>query len=370
LSKIRILFAIDGLRSGGKERRFLSLVRYLSLLKEYHCELIILNRDIHYTEVYAFNTKLNIIDRKNSKEVSSLKQFYMIAKKFKPNIIHSWDTLSTLYAIPSAKMLHSKLITSKITDAPINYKKLSGYGILSEICFKLSDLILSNSFAGLKAYSLNSKSRVIYNGFNFERLNTLPDKFKTVSELQITEPFLVSMVASFSINKDFKTFLEAAHMVRSHNETIGFLCVGDGPLKSSLEEKYKSDGIYFLGRRNDVEAIINCSDIGVLLTSSKVHGEGISNSLMEFMALQKLVIASNSGGNSELIENGISGIIIKNNDGRILANIINRMVEDRDKLQEIGDNAGQRIAKHFEISRMVDEFISVYKSICSRHVMD
>ena len=59
------------------------------------------------------------------------------------------------------------------------------------------------------------------------------------------------------------------------------------------------DKIIFLGKIANVENIINIFDIGILITNSKVHGEGVSNSIIEYMALGKPVIATRGGGTDQ-----------------------------------------------------------------------
>lgn len=361
---INILFAIDGLRSGGKERRFLSLLKHLILLKNFYCEVIILNKDVHYKEVFDLDVKLHFLVRKRKKDLSIIVPFFLIAKSFQPDIIHCWDTLSALYAIPTATLTRTKLIVSNITYAPVNYKKFSSFGIASEIIFKFSDQILSNSRAGIKAYNISDKkSSVIYNGFDFDRLKNLDTKEKVRITFGIKEPFLVGMVASFSRNKDFKNFLLAAKSIRTMYKNIGFICVGDGILRKELEERFTATGIYFTGLLNDVESVMNICDVGVLLTNINNHGEGISNSLMEFMAMGKPVIATRNGGNTELIEDKASGTIIEQNNPEKIAELILDNYNNIDKYKKIGSIAKRRIEDSFLIKRMIDEFKLTYKNI-------
>ena len=362
---IKILFTIDGLRSGGKERRFLALLKQLTLLSKFQCELIIFNSDVHYKEVFDLDVNLHFLIRKRKKDFGVFGKVYKVCKDFQPDIIHCWDSLSTLYSIPSAKLCGKKLITSKISDAPINYKRLSSFGISSEICFRFSNLILSNSNAGIKAYRVsNKKAKVIYNGFDFNRIMNLPKKEDVRSNFNIKENNIVTMVASFSKNKNFESFLEAAKLITETKTDIAFVCVGDGILRAELELKYKSNkGIYFLGKQNNVESIMNISDIGILMTNNEIHGEGISNSLMEFMALGVPVIASNNGGNSELIENEISGIILSSNTPELLASTIINLLENTDSITKIGKEAQKRIQNKFLLDKMINSFIGIYQKI-------
>jgi len=360
---IKILYVIDGLRSGGKERRFLSLLKKIALLENFQCELILFNKDIHYKEIFDLDVKISFISRKKSFDINSFNNFKNKVKSLNPNIIHAWDTLSTLYAILPAKLFNIKLITSKITDAPLKYKKLSKYGIASELCFKYSDLILSNSNAGIKSYRVPiKKSKVIYNGFDPNRKKIIINKSEKIKSFNIKEIFLVGMIANFNKNKDYNTFIKTAIMINKKNKDIGFIVVGDGPFRKKFNN-INNNGIYFLGKRNDIEEIIQCCDIGVLLTNKKNHGEGISNSLMEFMAFGKPVIASDNGGNSELINNEHSGYIIEENSPELLMEKIIFLKNNYKKLNNLGENAALRIKNKFNINIMLKSFIHIYKNL-------
>ncbi len=82
---------------------------------KYECEVIIFNKDVHSNEVFDLDVKLHFLFRKSAKDILAISKFYKIAREFQPDIIHAWDTLSMLYTIPAAKLIKTKLITSKIT---------------------------------------------------------------------------------------------------------------------------------------------------------------------------------------------------------------------------------------------------------------
>tara|TARA_B100000965_G_C19571252_1_gene749224 strand:+ start:388 stop:1473 length:1086 start_codon:yes stop_codon:yes gene_type:complete len=357
----RILFIIGSLGAGGKERRALSLLKKLKNHDSFHVELILLKNEVHYTEVFDYKIKTHIIDRNFLSHFGVVNRIIQINKFFNPDIIHAWDTLSTLYAVPIKFFNKVKLISSKITDAPPNYKKISYYGFLSELCFIFSDIILSNSYAGINAYRVSkNKSRVIYNGFDFNRLKNLKSPEIIRNKYEISEKYLVIMIASFSVRKDFRTFLNAATKIRNEQKEIGFICVGDGKLRKQLKDEFNDHGIYFLGKLNDVESLINICDLGVLLTNSRIHGEGISNSLLELMALNKPVIASNNGGNSELIENNKSGTILKDGKVSTLVDTIMLHYNNQPHYKSIGTSAKNRVIKKFSMKLMFDKFMYIY----------
>ena len=113
---MKILFTIDSLISGGKQRRFVELLKKINLFEDIDCMVICFDRDVHYKEIFDLDVEIKFLIRKNKNFFSSLNKFYKIAKAYAPDIIHSWDTFSTLHAIPISVFSPIKLITSKISD--------------------------------------------------------------------------------------------------------------------------------------------------------------------------------------------------------------------------------------------------------------
>lgn len=355
---MKILFFIESLESGGKERRLVELLINLHKKTNFEMELVLTRKTIIFREILDIKIKIHIIERKFLKKDPQLfLKFLKIVQSFKPDLIHVWGNMVAIYAIPAKILLRIPMLNNQITDAP---NKVPG-GLLShKIPFYFSDIIISNSKAGLNSYkSPAEKSIVINNGFDFSRISSLQSIQKIREKFSIKSAYVVGMIATFSRLKDYKTYIEAANLILRSRTDITFLCVGagdDSKYKEMVESENK-DKVIFTGRQNDVESIMNCCAIGVLSTFT----EGISNSLMEFMALGKPVVATGGGGTSELIENGMSGLIIESGNPQLLAQKILSLVNDPKAMEEMGNQAKKRIETHFNIEKMVESFVSVYK---------
>lgn len=174
---LKILQITDSLRSGGKERQLVELLTFLSTRKDVTCEIINMSDDVHYTYVDDLNIKTYQVIRKQKKDLSVFFKFYNLFKETKPDVIHSWNSMCSVYAIPAARLLGIKFINGYLRDAPPRFNIKKQEWIRDRLTFPLSDKILSNSFAGLKAYNVPTrKGTCIYNGFNFDRINNLADK--------------------------------------------------------------------------------------------------------------------------------------------------------------------------------------------------
>ncbi len=353
---MKILFFINSLHSGGKERRLLELIKGLSKKTDINISLVLLKQDIHY-DVDLNNINLYFITRKGfSKNLKAVFEFYKIAKKIKPDIINVWGNLPANIAIPTKLIFQIPMINNQIANAPNNVSSsFQSY----KIAFLFSDKIIANSFAGLSSYDApKKKSSVIYNGFDFDRVKNLDEKSKVLSRFEISTNFVIGMVASITDKKDYDTFIKAANLTLDLNNDITFLCIGPGnpeTLKGLIDPK-NLDRIKFLGKQDRVESIMNICDIGVLLTNTKRHGEGISNALLEFMALGKPVVATNSGGTSELVEDQRNGYVINGNSPKLVSEKFIELISDEKLRENYGLFSRQIVESKFNISLMVDAF--------------
>jgi glycosyltransferase involved in cell wall biosynthesis len=172
------------------------------------------------------------------------------------------------------------------------------------------------------------------------------------------------MVASFSIKKDYKTFLEAATIILERRDDVTFLAIGEGDYLNYYEEMGASKYtryIKFLGLQNPIEPIINIFTIGVLCTSTQVHREGISNSIMEYMALSKPVIATSGGGTNEIVINNVTGCLINQNNVKELVERIEFLVDHKKIAKNMGESGRKRILEKFNIKKMTDTYLELYK---------
>jgi glycosyltransferase involved in cell wall biosynthesis len=364
---MKILHFIDCLRSGGKERQLVELLKGLSTCKDIIFELAIMSYDIHYSASYDQNIRIHYLIRKNKKDSRIFLKLYNLCKAIKPSIIHTWDSMTSVYAFPIAKILKIRLLNGMIRDAPSNLKPFSRVWIRSKITFPFSNLIISNSYAGLKAYNAPSqKSVCIYNGFDFDRIRNLQKKENVKTRFAINTEKVIGMVASFSNNKDYETYIWVAQMVLKEKENVTFLAIGDGEnlekCKKIVSDRFV-DKIKFLGKRNDVESIINIFDIGVLAT----YTEGLSNAIMEYMALGKPVVATDSGGTKELVVNGKTGFLVKPLDVRDMYIKILQLLENGTLAIKMGEAGRERIYSSFNLEKMSNSFFKLYETIISKN---
>jgi glycosyltransferase involved in cell wall biosynthesis len=362
---MKILYIIDALGPGGAERRFVQLIKGLN--PERFATMVVLLTDIvHYNEIYELDTEVVKLERKVKKDPLIFFRLFAICRRWKPDIVHAWGAMSAVYAGPVAKLLRIKLINAMIADAPARLTARRRIG--SIFTFPLSDIVQSNSYAGLKAYNVPQRKRsVVHNGFDFERIRGLKDRDAVKAELGIKTAYVAGMVAGFRYHKDYESLVHAAQRILEERDDVTFVCVGGGPDLQRIRELAQGDNrIIFTGMRSDVESIINAFDIGILLTDLERHGEGISNSIMEYMAAGKPVIATDGGGTREIVIDGETGFLVPQKSPERVAETIDKLLNDDELRRNMGLMGKQMIQREFNIHRMTSEHVELYEKL-ARH---
>jgi glycosyltransferase involved in cell wall biosynthesis len=359
---MKVLFFIESLLSGGKERRFLELIKGLGSKADLRFEIILLSEKIDYKLTPEEKAKVHFLKRNLLKDFLLINKFAKIVNDFKPDIIHGWDDVGSIYFSPYCKLKGIPFINSSISAAP-QLSRFSKRYIATAFAYPFSTIILTNSLAGLYSFKVPTcKGRYIHNGIDIDRLRTNEKKEDIKKRLNIFTDKVIGMTASFTAMKDYDTYIRAGEIVLQKRRDVTFIAIGDGPnlkqVKESISDLNKK---YFLftGKLLDLVSVVNIFDIGVLST----YYEGISNSIMEYMALGKPVIATNGGGTSELVMDGITGYLIMHKDAVQLAAKMESLLSDSLFAREMGNRGKERITNHFSLRKMVDETYRLYKEV-------
>lgn len=360
---MRISFVLDCFGGGGKERRCLQLIQGLNKKGYYDILVVIINDDVAYNELYDTTADVRIIDRKNRglSFLRTLKEVKFLFKSFKPDIVQTWGGISTLIPIVLKPLFKYYLLGAYVADAN-SPKRLSIHSIYPIFCNK----IIGNSKMGLDAYRIPPKKAIlIYNGFNEKRLECVIDIIEKKRSLEITTQYVVAMIASFSKNKDWDCYLNAAKLIINKRQDITFLAIGTGEMWNHFNRiltESECNNIKMLGRRDDVDELLQICDLTVLTSN---HGEGISNSILESMAFGVPVIATNKGGTPEIVNDGKNGSLLQENDSDVLAGMIINLLNNKAKLKSMSEKAAETIRTHFMLNLMTQKYIDLYNSVCN-----
>ena len=355
---IRILFLIDGLNGGGKERQLVEIIRYLKGDDRYTMGVITFNKNKHYSVTVRENVPFYFELNKRPTGLEPLFTLWKYFWRFNPDIVHSWDTLTSLYACFLTSFSRAKFINGSIRDAGIEkkwQKALKGFLI------KRADVVIANSEAGLTHYKVQGE--VIFNAINMSRFGLIP----------VGEGFNMIMVANFSDYKDHKTFIDAAGELLNRNRIDLVYMAGDGPRRKEFMNyikktfAYVSERFIFLGAINNVEEYLSRCMVGVLC-STQEYGEGISNSVLEYMAAGLVAITTDTGGMHEVIDDGENGYLVKEKDARSIVDIVIQLRENPELMSRLRANARKTIGSKFSYEKNIESLKKIYSGLCTENL--
>jgi len=160
--------------------------------------------------------------------------------------------------------------------------------------------------------------------------------------------------------KALDIFLRAARLITVNVQNVRFFVVGDGPLYDSLRSEAQRLGLErrmtFTGFRHDALDLVRMMQVIVL---SSLH-EGLPMILLEAMALGKPVVATRVGGIPELIQDGVTGILVPPADPDSLANACLDLIRKPSIAEELGRRAQHQVEAHFTAEKMLEDLLKVY----------
>ncbi|MFE8700539.1 glycosyltransferase family 4 protein [Cytobacillus sp. FJAT-54145] len=221
-------------------------------------------------------------------------------------------------------------------------------------------IILSDSFREplKKLGAIESKMTTVNTGIDFDDKAAKKGAKKSNS-------LVISTVARLGPRKGHKYLLDALNQVRKHIANAEVLIVGDGEMRTELEEQAKTlnlTNVKFLGTRDDVPKILGQTDIFVLPTIN----DNLPISIIEAMHSGTAIISTNCGGIPEIIKNYQTGIIVEPGDSKALATAIRYLLNNPTNREKIATNAYQYAKKHLTSDAMLLTIEDIYNRFLDR----
>lgn len=287
-----------------------------------------------------------------------------IIRTFRPEVVHSHMVHANLLArltrlvCPMPALLataHSTTEGSRWTE--IAYRVTDSLGDLTTIiCNAAAERYVLNRSVPAK------RLRVVVNGLPVERLCPDPQsRAATRRQLGIQDEFVWLAVGRFESPKDYPNLISA--VARDPSQRGLFLIAGDGHMRSEIEklaaERNISGRVRFLGIRNDVPSLMAAAD-GYVMSSA---WEGLPMVLLEAAVSGLPIVATNVGGNGEVVRDGISGFLVPPSDPMALAEAVQRLEQTPLSARTAMGLAGREfVIKHYSLSLVLDEWESIYRS--------
>lgn len=255
--------------------------------------------------------------------------------------------------IPVVFTAHGWAFTEGVPD---NQRRL--YVLAEKVAARLADRIITVSdhdrkLALMYRVAPASKLVCIHNG--------MPDISSRYMAQPETNPPRIIMVARFEEQKDHRSLLEALAQLQDIAWTLEL--VGDGPLRQSSERLAETLGIRhridFVGAVDDVTERLARSQIFVLVSK----WEGFPRSILEAMRAGLPVVASDVGGVSESVADGVNGFLVPRGDVGTLKHRLELLLFDPEKRRAMGHAGRLRFEEEFTFDRMFESTMRVYREV-------
>ncbi len=287
------------------------------------------------------------------------------------DVVHSYLFSAQFYGVPAARLAGVPLVIAGRRIMGV-YWRARKYAAARRISNLLSDLLVANSYA-VKDFVVREegvaqgKVRVVYNGVDAERFCPPPSGI----EGRTGEPITVGYVGSLSAAKQVDVLLRAAKRLPPGCPAFRIQIIGKGLRKShprwegktDLRIKSLAEELGLMGRVEFLEPVerienhIKKMDIFVMPSVS----EGMSNAVLEAMATGLPVLATDSGGNREVVVNDRTGYLFPSGDDGRLAELMLDLLRNREKRFEMGKAGRERVLERFTAKRMVGEMERLYE---------
>lgn len=369
MDKIRIMYLVHSLERGGLEKCVALLVNKINpeiFIPSVCClsglgpSLILIEKD----SVKIFN-----MEKGEAHEVFLFLRLAKLFKKEKIDILHTngWATLfdgvlgAKVGGIPV--IVHSEHGKDPEDFVQIQQRRVWTRRLITPFLDKMitvSDDIKKQfvNITGLKTEQITC----IHNGIEFQDMEiNYKEKRREIGVKD--HEILIGSVGRLESVKNYDMFIRAAEIVLKEYPLVKFIIIGDGSLRQKLHSLITEIGInksvFLLGERNDVNELLKIMDIFVLPSIS----EGLSLALLEAMANKLPIVATNVGGNPEVVIDGKTGILVPSGDIFSLVMAITELIKDENKRKNMGEDGFVMVKKEFAVEKMIANHEELYLSL-------
>jgi len=359
--KKRLLLVLHSLGLGGAEHLVVQMLP--QLLSRYDVGILTLDsRGEYWESAEKQGAQLFCIERDPYRKIRTVLAARSIIRRFKPEIIHAHQYTPWFYSA-LGRMLSCSNAKLCMTEHGRHYpdivslrRKLINQVLLTQT-FQITAVSEATKRSLVEHDNLPAaRIQVIRNGLLVEPLATIDLR----TELGIPQDKrLIGFVGSLKAVKNVPLLIRAFGVLkRKLGEHILLIIIGDGALRESLKRQVSElglgDSVVFTGSR--VPALPYLGSLGLFVLPSL--SEGISLALLESMYSKVPVVASNAGGNPEVVDDGVDGFLFESGD---VESLVASLEKGLACSSSIGESARAKIERNFSFESMVASYLGMYE---------
>ncbi len=303
------------------------------------------------------------------KDIAAIKDLRDLYKKLKPDIVHLNSSKASVIG-SLAKLENTKIVYTAhgwVFNEPMPKIKKSIYKMAEKHSASKKDLIITLSDKeynqAIKILKIKKeKLQKIHIGVPEKKLLSKTEA-KQKLKLDKNKKLIFGTIANFYHTKGYDLLLKALKKEKNNLKDAQFLFIGDGPKKNEVEKYIEKNNLKNLvtitGFVNDASSFIKAFDFFVLPSRK----EGLPYTILESMVAKVPIIATNVGGNSEIIENKKTGLLIPPESINDLSQAILFAYKNKEQMEKMATTLYNAKKENYSLVKMLDTTVQSYYSI-------
>lgn len=359
------LFLLNSLSTGGSETKIVRLANTLAR-SGLPVELAYLNPPETLLERIDRRVSITHLGRRGKYSIRALRRLRRLVQH-EYSAVFAVNLYPLLYLVPAIRWRKGgklKSIALVNTASLVGKEKRAGslYGFLLKKC----DLVIfgchSQREGWIGKYRLPPQgAEVIYNGVDSEYFSPapqLPGRKSLLAQHSVPEDaFVFGGIGRLAPEKSFDLLITAVARLNAEGRPACLVLAGEGAERGKLQQHAIAEGIgdrvIFLGLQPDVRPVLSMIDVFALPSTAV---ETFSNAALEAMAMARPVVLSDMGGASEMIEHGVSGMVVPAGNLDALTAALMSLYDSTDLRRRLGAAARQRVTTIFSFEKMVEDY--------------
>ncbi len=357
----RILLVSQQLSAGGSERQLTEVARALDRGRFDVRVATFRDGGERLADLRAASVPVEVLHLHSFRKPETLAVAWRLAaylRRERIDLVHAFDVPATIFATPVARAAGTRVVLS--SHRASRELSTAGQRWVLRRTDGLVDGIVTNTLAGRRAlidedHVPERKVHHCPNGLDTRRFSPAPSRAGDDATLRI------GALAVLRPEKSLDTLVDAVARLHADGVRVELVIMGDGPLRGELEARAHAQGLAgacrFIGANQDVVAHLRTLDLFVLPSRS----EAMSNALMEAMACGCAVVASNVGGNPEVVRDGDTGVLFPAGDTAALTAVLARLATDRAERERLSQAARAEAVTRFDLAVTVQQMAGIYE---------
>lgn len=355
--RLRLGLVIGQLTYGGAESQLYELARGLAETADVTVYCMSTATEPYGGRLDQVGVRIRVIPALTRLDPTRVVRLARWLRRDQIQLVHAFLFIGSAYAYLATRLVPgARLVTSarncKLEPSTVRRAVLAR-------AFRASDAIVCNSaemarFAARHYGAPSDRMEIVYNGVDTARFAAAAsDPARRV----------IGTVGRIEEQKNLELFLDGARLVAARFPGARFVIVGEGSLRSELEERAAAAGlsavVSFRGTVSDVPGFLG--ELGQFWLTS--DWEGTPNVVLEAMAAGLPVVATRVGGTPEIVEDGRTGLLVTPGDAEALATAAARLWESPDRAAAVSAAARRIAAERFSLNAMIDSTLAVYNRV-------